>query len=177
MPLGASSCSLTLVLALTLLRAPIFALSAPTVTSALSRDTLRLDETLTNTVSVTFAADWPQGSFCVFPEAPDSRGAFAPLAASPRTRIGKSTNGETIRIFEMRYLLRARALGQARLGGGQVQVVDGDTLQTNLLDIPGSMALIEAPEKHNVLIYIAAGFAAVGIFLACALRGRRKRRK
>jgi hypothetical protein len=156
--------------------ASLYARTAPTVISDVSRDTLSLHDILTNTVRVTLAADWPQTSFCVFPESPDSREAFALLAAYPSTRFEKTPEGQT-RVFEMRYVLRAQYVGQARLGNTAIYLVDGETLLTNSLPIPDSTVLIEGRGSLGAFVYIlmALGLFALGIFMVYCwhrLKGR-----
>jgi len=154
------------VIALIVLSLPLYARTDPTVTSVLSRDTLALDACLTNTVRVTLAADWPEMSYCVFPEKPDPRDAFSLLASYPSTLLSKTPDGKTQRVFETRYVLRAQYAGQARLGNVYIYIVDGETMQTNRLPLPDSAVLIEESGSYSALLYIliALGISALVAF-------------
>ena len=158
---------------------PLSARTTPAVTSDLSRDTLALHNYLTNTVRVTLAEDWPEMSFCVFPETPDLREAFTLLAALPGTRFGKTPEGESFREFEMRYVLRARYAGQARLGNAEIYLVDGETFFTNRLTIPDAVVLIEERGSYGALLYIfmALGLSVLGALAVYYFRYKAKRRE
>jgi len=150
------------------------ALSDAVIQSTISSEMITLGDSLDYTVSLIIQSDWPEGSFCIFPEAPDTREAFTLVAAYPGTHIFTADNGERVRVFEMRYRMRSAYLGHARIGGCALQLVNGESLETNTLHVSDSMVLIE--KKPFRYIFIVFGICVLGI-LVLLLYMIRKRRK
>ncbi|MDR2734007.1 MAG: hypothetical protein LBC99_05100 [Spirochaetota bacterium] len=151
------------------------ALSEAVIHSEIS-EMAALGDCLDYAVSLTIEPDWPEGSFCIFPEALDTREAFTFIAAYPYTHIFTANSGERIRVFEMRYRMRSVCLGRARIGGFALRLVNGESLETNSLTVPDSMVLIG--EKSSRGFIMVLGFGTLGISLILLfLYKMRKRRK